>query len=207
MAVTVANARPQVSLSHDNRVVSVMPGKISNLIPNLFPKKNKSALYSTIATKYPNSLYFCCYGNTISGPSSFFGEAYGAAEQVIPTSSGSATSLTAAVGYVSGSKSVTLTLYADNGNTPGAELASGTGTSNTEFGACCGVVTAKIKKTKLAKGTAYWVGITAGGADFDAAPYETVDEVNPGYAAGTSNGGTSWGAGYQTTTRPAVSVQ
>jgi len=207
LAVTAADARPQVTVSKDQRVVSVMPGKLSNLIPNFFPKKNKGSLYSTLATDYPNGLYFCCYGSTISGPSSFFGVAYGVAEQFSTKSNGSATSITAAVGYVSGSKSVTLTLYADAGNTPGAVLASGTGSSDTEFGSCCGTLTAKIKKTKLTGGTAYWVGITAGGADFDAAPFETVDEVNPAYVAGTSNGGTSWGAGYQTTTRPAISVQ
>ncbi len=206
LVATAANAGPKVTLSHDNRFVSVMPGKALQTAPSFLPKKG-SSLYSTVATDYPDGLYFCCYGSTLSGPSSFFGEAYGIAEQFTPSKTADAKSLMAAVGYVSGDKSVTLTLYADNGsNSPGAELASATGTTDTEFGECCGLVTVKIKKTSLTAGTNYWVGITTTGSNFEAAPAETVNEVVAGYVAGTSNGGGTWGAGYQSTFRPAIAV-
>src|SRR5436305_7985168 len=108
--------------------------------------------------------YFCCYGSTISGPSSFFGAAYGVAEQFTLTSDASISHLAAGVGYVSGDNSVTLTLYADSGNnTPGKMLAQGTGNSKTEFGFCCGVTKAGIKTTDLKANTPYWVAITTTG--------------------------------------------
>jgi hypothetical protein len=204
LATTAAYARPQVTLSGDHRTVSVMPAKSGLNVPG----NVSGGVYSTLATKYPNSLYFCCYGNTVSGPSSFFGEAYGVAEQFTPSSNTTVSKLYAGVGYVSGDKSVTLTLYADNGaNSPGAKLDSGKGTSDTEFGFCCGVVKARIKSTNLTAGTPYWVGITTSGANFEAAPFETVDEVNSFYVSGTSDGGSTWGAGYQTYTRPSIEVK
>jgi hypothetical protein len=207
LLATAADARPQVTLSRDNRFVSVMPSKDAQRLPMNLPKKAKY-LYSTLA-KNSEGTYFCCYGSTISGPSSFFGAAYGVAEQFVAPKAKSITWLYAGVGYVSGSKNVTLTLYADNGsNSPGTMLAQGTGASSTAFGSCCGIVSAAISSTSLTAGTPYWVGITAGGADFDAAGFQVSDEVdNDVYVAGTSNGGTSWGAGVsETEYNPAIAV-
>ncbi|MGH6888804.1 MAG: hypothetical protein ACREHF_06365 [Rhizomicrobium sp.] len=191
LVATAANANPKVTLSHNNRYVSVEPGNGVVNVPTLFPHHY---MYSTFS-KERNALYFCCYGSTISGPSSFFGEAYGVAEQFIAPNSGSITKLAAGVGYVSGNKSVTLTLYADNGsNGPGAQLAQGTGTSDTEYGFCCGVTEAKISSTKLTAGTPYWVAITTTGANFEAAGFQDQNEVNNYvYVASTSNGGSTWG--------------
>jgi hypothetical protein len=178
----------------------VVPGKfLAN--PAFEAKKKKSKyLWSTFASN-PNGVYFCCYGSTLSGPSSFFGAAYGAAEQFSLKKSASVTGLAAAVGYVSGDDSVTLTLYADNGsNAPGTVLAQGTGTTDTEFGACCGVTTAKISSTSLKAGTPYWVAITTTGSNFEAAPFQVYNEVdNPLYVAYTTNGGSTWSAGGQAT--------
>lgn len=206
LVATAANANPKVTLSHDNRFVSVEPGKAALNIPHFAPKKFE---FGTL-DRQKEGAYFCCYGSTISGPSSFFGKAYGVAEQFIPNKSTSITTLAAAVGYVSGSKSVTLTLYADNGsNEPGTQLAQGTGTSNTQFGFCCGVVTATISSTSLTSGTPYWIGITAGGTDFDAAGFQVNDEVDDNvYVASTSNGGSTWGTSVsETEYDPAIGVK
>ncbi len=207
LIATSADARPQVTLSKDNRTVSVVPGKVAQLPLNL-PKKSKY-LYSNLS-KDAEGTYFCCFGSTLSGPSSFFGAAYGVAEQFVAPKSASISSLTAAVGYVSGDKSVTLTLYADNGsNEPGTMLAQGTGTTSTQFGACCGVTTVSISSTALTAGSAYWVGITTTGNNFEAAPFQINDEVDaPTYVAGTSNGGSTWGTSYQVTVEnPAIAVK
>lgn len=205
LVATAANARPQVTLSHDNRFVSVMPGKTQ--IAPVIPGK-KSYLWQTISTN-SNGAYFCCYGSTLSGPSSFFGAAYGVAEQFVLTKAAKVGTLTAGVGYVSGNDSVTLTLYADNGNnSPGTELASGTGTTSTEFGYCCGLTSVSISKTSLKANTPYWVGITTTGSNFEAAGFQVYNEVDDYvYLAYTTNGGSSWGSGYsETEYDPAIGV-
>jgi hypothetical protein len=207
LITTAAMARPQVTLSHDNRFVSVMPSKNAHIIPNLFKKGGYK--YSTISHNAEGA-YFCCYGSTISGPSSFFGAAYGVAEQFMATSSGSISTLAAGVGYVSGDDSVILTLYADNGsNEPGTMLAQGTGTTSTQFGLCCGITTASISKTNLTASTPYWIAITTGGANFEAAGFQVNDEVDDNvYIASTSNGGTTWGTSVsETEYDPAIGVK
>lgn len=206
LITTAATARPQVTLSHDNRFVSVMPSKGAQVAPKYAPGKY---VYATLS-KNKNGAYFCCYGSTISGPSSFFGAAYGVAEQFTLTAAASVTKLVAGVGYVSGDKSVTLTLYADTGsNEPGAVLATGTGTSPTEFGFCCGVTKAKISSTSLKANTPYWVAITTTGANFEAAGFQVNNEVNDDvYVASTSNGGTTWGSSVsETEYNPAIGVE
>src|SRR5438105_12735903 len=81
LIATTADARPPVTLSKDNRFVSVMP-QSGHSAPAQVPG---SYAFSTI-DKSKVGTYFCCYGSTISGPSSFFGHAYGVAEQFVPTS-------------------------------------------------------------------------------------------------------------------------
>ena len=205
LIATAAGARPQVTLSHDNRFVSVMPGKTQAASHD--PGKI-SYVYTTIDHDKKGA-YFCCYGSTISGPSSFFGAAYGVAEQFTLTSAATISHLAAGVGYVSGDDTVTLTLYADNGNNqPGKMIAQGTGTTTTEFGFCCGVTKAKIKSTDLKASTPYWVAITTTGANFEAAGFQVSNEVDRyTYLSYTSNGGTSWSSGFsETEYNPAIGV-
>lgn len=198
LATSAAYAGPPVSLSKDNRTVSVAPGKVMGQ-PGSLVQFPGTYSFNNFAKKYKNGLYFCCYGNTISGPSSFFGAAYAAAVQWTQATDATVTKLSAAVGYVSGDQKVTLTLYADSGNnTPGQALASKTGTTNTFFGECCGVVSVKIKSTNLKAGTPYWIGISTSGANFEAAPFSTIDQVNLHNVAFSSNGGTTWSGGQST---------
>ena len=204
LVATTADARPQMMLSKDNRYVSVLP-QAGQSAPANVPG---SFAFSTL-DKSKVGTYFCCYGSTISGPSSFFGHAYGVAEQFVPSSNVSISHLYAGVGYVSGTQKVTLTLYTDNGNNqPGTKLASGHGTATTAFGFCCGLVKAKIKSQSLTAGTPYWVAITAGGSDFDAAGYQVNNEVSDfHYVSSTSDGVSTWGTGFsQTEYNPAIAA-
>jgi hypothetical protein len=199
-------AGPKVTLSKDNRTVSVAPVK-GAIIPGNPVQFAGSFSYSNFAKKYPNGLYFCCYGYTLSGPSSFFGAAYATATQWTQAADADVTKLSAAVGYVSGDHTATLHLYADSGSdTPGTELASKKGTTPEFFGGCCGVLTVKIKSTHLTAGKKYWIGITTGGVNFNAAPFSTIDQVNPHNGAGSSNGGTTW-SGFQSTLVATVSAK
>ncbi|HEX3429417.1 MAG TPA: hypothetical protein VHT03_00910 [Rhizomicrobium sp.] len=209
LLATAADARPALSFSQDNRFVSVMPGGKDHRVPNFAPKI--SYVYSTIA-KNKEGAYFCCYGSTISGPSSTFGHAYGIAEQFTLSAGATVSHLAAGVGYFSGNTGdhkVVLTLYADNGNNqPGTKLAQGTGTTKTVFGFCCGVTQASISSTTLKANTPYWVAITSTGINEEAAGFQVSDEVdNPVYTSSTSDGGNTWGTGYQNTEyNPAIGV-
>ncbi len=209
LVATAANAGSKVTLSPDHRFVSVVPGKASLNVPFSVGKKKAKWTYSTFNSDSKGT-YFCCFGSTLSGPSSFFGVAYGVAEQFTLKKAASISTLAAAVGYVSGDHTVTLTLYSDSGsNSPGTAIASGTGTSTTEFGSCCGVTTASISKTSLNAKTPYWVAITTGGANYNAAPFQVANEVDSElYEASTSNGGTTWSAGFQENVeQPAIGVK
>ena len=198
LASTIAYAGPNVTLSKDHRMVSVQAGKAGH--PATLGQIPGHTSYSNFARKYDNGLYFCCYGYTLSGPSSFFGAAYATATQWTQGADADVTKLLAAVGYVSGDNQVTLTLYSDSGNnTPGSKLGSGTSTVPEYFGGCCLVTKVKLKNpVHLSAGQNYWIGITTGGANFQAAPFSTVDQVNPHNAAGSSNGGATW-SGFQST--------
>ena len=204
LATSVAYAGPNVTISKDNKMVSVPAGKagtVGSWVPG-------GEAYSNFAKKYPNGLYFCCYGYTLSGPSSFFGAAYATATQWTQAADADVTKLSAAVGYVSGDHTATLTLHSDSGSdTPGAKLGSRTGTTPEFFGGCCGVLTVKLKKpVHLSAGQKYWISITTGGANFNAAPFSTIDQVNPHNGAGSSNGGTTW-SGFQSTLVATVSAK
>src|ERR1041385_4956466 len=113
LAASAAYAGPKVAISQDHRTVSVAPGKGTAGSLVQFPG---TEAYSNFAKKYPNGLYFCCYGYTISGPSSFLGAAYAAATQWTQDTDADVTKLSAAVGYVSGDHTATLHLYADSGS-------------------------------------------------------------------------------------------
>lgn len=205
LIATSADARPQFTLSKDNRFVSVLPQSGHGNQPAHIPG---SYAFSTI-DKSKVGQYFCCYGSTLSGPSSFFGAAYGAAEQFIPSANVTISTLYAGVGYVSGDDKVTLTLYSDSGNKPGSKIASGHGTTSVGFGFCCGLVKAKISSQNLTAGTPYWVAITVGGSDFDAAGFQVNNEVNDfHYLSYTSNGGSTWSSGVsETEYNPAIGAK
>lgn len=210
LVATAANAGSRVTLSPDHRFVSIEPGKTLLNVPKEFGKSKSKYTYDTFNSD-KNGTYFCCFGSTLTGPSNTLGIApYGVAEQFTLSKAATIKTLAAAVGYVEGDKTVTLALYSDNGsNSPGTELASGTGTSSTEFGACCGVTTATISSTKLSAKTPYWVAITTGGANYNAAPFQVQNEVNSElYVSSTSNDGQTWGQGYQyNVEQPAIGVK
>ncbi|HEX4077640.1 MAG TPA: hypothetical protein VHX61_02045 [Rhizomicrobium sp.] len=70
------------------------------------------------------------------------------------------------------------------------------------------MTTAKISSTKLSANTPYWVAITTTGANYEAAPFQVSNEVNHDtYVSSTTNGGSTWGAGYsETEYNPAIGV-
>jgi hypothetical protein len=215
LLATAANAGSQMTMSADHRFVSIEPGKASLNVPSTLINTPSHKWKFSSFNKDKNGVYFCCFGNTLTGPSNTIGltgKAYGVAEQFKLSKAASITTLAAAVGFVEGygNGSTTLTLYADNGsNSPGTELANATATATQEFGTCCGIIEAKISSTSLSANTPYWVAITTTGSNYEAAPFQVWNEVNSNlYVSSTSNGGTSWSAGAQLDVeQPAIGVK
>src|ERR1700761_6726073 len=71
------------TLSKDKRTTSVSMSS-GHFSPTVLPKK--ATAFSNVGLAYPKGLYFCCYGDTVSGPTSAVGAAYSVALQFTPAS-------------------------------------------------------------------------------------------------------------------------
>jgi hypothetical protein len=190
------------TLSKDRTMTSVSQGS-AHYAPPQFPGKG-NVIFGNIGTKYPKGLYFCCLGNTISGASAGVGGAFATAIQFTPAADGKVAEIDAGVGWVQGTKSVTIGLYDDNGGVPGSVIASGAATALGGFGDCCTMASVQLKKASVTGGTPYWVVVTASGNTWDAWSLNSTDQVDIVTAAYSSDGGASWTAGLAL---PAPSLQ
>jgi len=191
------------TLSRDKAVTSVSQPSV-HYSPAALPPKKDNVVFSNVGTLYPKGLYFCCYGDTISGPSSPVGGNYAAALQFTPAKDAKVTEIDAGIGLAAGTNGVTLALYDDNDGVPGNMIASGNATGLGAFGDCCTLAVAKIKKASVTGGTPYWVVAIATGDTWDAWAFNSTDETDVLTAAYSSDGGGSWTAGAAV---PAMSFQ
>lgn len=180
------------SLSKDKRITTVSQGSTRYAPPSLAPKKD--VVFSNVGTKYPKGLYFCCYGNTISGPDAGVGGAYAVALQFTPASDVKSKEVDAGVGWVQGTNSVTISIAEDDGGVPGKTLASGDASGLGTFGNCCTMATADLKAS-LKGGTPYWVVVTASGNTWAAWSFNSTDQIDQLSAAYSADGGGSWSSG------------
>ncbi|HTZ96083.1 MAG TPA: hypothetical protein VMB18_06785 [Terriglobales bacterium] len=147
-------------------------------------------------SKYPFGVYFCCYGDTISGPDSFLGSAYWDAIPFTPTANMTVTKVQASVGWgQNGVNGVTLSINADANGLPGNALGSVDVTGLGDFGDCCQLAQAGggSQGVPVTAGTQYWFVVstdTKTETTFDAWAYNTTDMRSyPSAFYATSNGG------------------
>lgn len=189
------------TVSKDKLTTQARPGA-SHYVPAP-PPNRMDTIFSNIGTRYPNGLYFCCYGNTISGPDSPIGQTIWNAVEFTPASDATIKEIDSAVALAAGSNHIVLNIAEDNGGVPGTVLGSFPVSGMGVFGDCCNLVTAQ-PHIRVTGGTPYWFFIStdAQSADTWAAwPFNSTDQVNTLNGAGYD--GTSWtafGPG-----RPAVS--
>lgn len=132
-------------------------------------------------SKYPYGVYFCCYGDTISGPDSFLGSAYWDAVPFTPSANITATKVQASVGYAgAGTNGVTLSINADSNGLPGAALGSVDVSNLSDFGDCCNLAQAGggSQGVSLTGGTQYWFVVstdTNTETTFDAWAFNSTD--------------------------------
>lgn len=147
-------------------------------------------------SKYPFGVYFCCYGDTISGPDSFLGSAYWDAIPFTPTANITATKVQASVGWgQSGVNGVTLSINADSNGLPGNALGTVDVNNLGLFGDCCQLAQANggNNGVPLTGGTQYWFVVSTDSnynTTFDAWAYNSTDMRSyPSAFYATSNGG------------------
>lgn len=126
-----------------------------------------TTIYSNIS-KYPYAKYFCCYGWTLSGPSSGIGEQIWLAAPFTPSSNATATKVETSAGTFGGTNELVISIFSDSGGLPGTALASKHVKNLSEFGDCCVLTTAKFPAgVALTGGTQYWVVMSTDNTDAD----------------------------------------
>jgi len=194
IASLAAAGRHGIVLSQDGRTV-ITKQSPSHITPFVEP-----VALTTIAgnlSKYPNGVYFCCYGNTISGPNSALGTAYWAAIPFTPTADTSVRAIEVSVGYIEGANGVTISLNADASGVPGAQIAGGDVLGLQPYGDCCQLAVAKGRGgVPVNAGTQYWVVVSTSSnlsTAFDAWAFNSTDMRALPIAFYSSSSGV-WGA-------------
>jgi hypothetical protein len=113
-------------------------------------------IYSTYNTD-PNNAYDCCSGWTISAEGSVVGARQDVAMPFTPSANYAVKTISVAVGYVTGTNGVTVSLNADAGGVPGGVIKKGHVTGLPTFGTCCVTVSIGTKGSPVNAGTQYWV--------------------------------------------------
>lgn len=181
-----------------------------NPSPVRIPYADKSAslktIYSNLATKNPNGLYFALEGESENGPNS--GSVQWNAVPFTPASNATVTNIEVPIGYFFAftSTDVIVSLNADSGGLPGDALQTWVVTINTADvgGSCCSVYT-EAGSIPVTAGQQYWVVVsTESDSDMMAEwNLNTTDEVD--LVTNAYYDGTGWYT-YQTTNGVAVGV-
>lgn len=192
------------TVSRDKHTTTAQPGT-TRYAPAIKPPRRLDTIFDNIGFKYPEGLYFCCYGNTISGPSSQIGQTVWPASQFTPEGDATIKTIDVALGWVSGANRVVINIAKDDGGIPGKVLGSFAVTGLGVFGDCCQLaeVTGNVK-IKVKGGAPYWIFISTDDQSkntWAAWPFNSTDQVNTiNNAAFDGTSWTAFGPG-----RPAVS--
>lgn len=178
VALAAAGRKNGIVLSADHRT-TIATHPTGHVVA---PPSNDASLTEIAGnlSRYPYGVYFCCYGDTISGPDSVLGATYWDAIPFTPSTNVTATKLSASVGYVEGNNSVALSINADNNGLPGTTLATADASNLGDFGDCCTLATVGggSQGLNLTGGTQYWVVVytdTNSQNTFDAWAFNSTD--------------------------------
>jgi hypothetical protein len=179
------------TVSKDKRFTTVHQGSF-HYTPSSKPPKKLKVIFDNIGFLYPKGRYFCCFGDTISGPNSQVGSTNWAATQFTPAKSGKIELINVAVGWVSGTNKIIINIAADDGGVPGTVLGTASATGLGVFGDCCDLAESNVS-IDVTAGTPYWIYLSTDESNADtwaAWPFNSTDEVDPMTVAGYN--GSSW---------------
>jgi hypothetical protein len=147
-----------VTLSRDGRMtIATKPGPATMRTPSSDAGLVK--IFSNIGTAYPKGEYWCCTGATIFGPTAATGAPeFWEAAAFTPKSNRTATKIEVAVGFVTGTNGLVLTVNEDASGVPGKVIKTYNLSNLPVFGSCC-VLATKTDSTGIpvTKGTQYWI--------------------------------------------------
>lgn len=159
LASAAALAAPAGAVATADGRTVITPGSVASPVVRRAPvPMGLKEIYSTFNTD-PDNAYDCCNAWTISAVGSIVGSLQDVAMPFTPSANYTVTAINVAVGYVTGTNGVAITLNADAGGVPGAAIKKGTVTGLPSFGSCC--ATASIgggaDGAPVTAGTQYWV--------------------------------------------------
>jgi len=166
------------TFSTDRLTTQARPGT-SRYVPAPPPRK-MDTVFGNIANKYPDGLYFCCFGKLISGPNSPIGHTIWPAVQFTPASDATINEIDVAVGLAAGANRVVLNIALDNGGVPGTVLGSFPVTGMGDFGDCCQLITA-ASHIHVTGGVPYWMFVSTDEQSvttWAAWPFNSTDQVD-----------------------------
>jgi hypothetical protein len=154
------------TLSKDGHVTYLAsPSHTGEGLPSFHPRKLKT-IFSNFNPKYPNGLYWCCAGLSVMGSKGPLQKIFADAVQFSPTADAKVTEIDAAVGRVSGTSTILLSIYMDHNNIPGKALGSFTA-DLIQDGTCCILATGKGKAIRIKAGKLYWAVVSTTTPDSD----------------------------------------
>jgi len=153
----VAGGKDGISTSKDGRQ-TIAASPISPFHPlESAPLSGLMRLYDN-SSKYPLGVYWCCNGYTISGSASGVGATFADAMPFTPSANATVEEIGLAIGFISGTNEITVSLNADNGGVPGTSLGSFNVSNLPTFGECCSVELQSVGSgIPVTAGTQYWV--------------------------------------------------
>ncbi|MGH9500795.1 MAG: hypothetical protein ACRD3L_16760 [Terriglobales bacterium] len=203
IAALAAAGRRGIVASVDGRQTIATHGPSSHIKPWADNDAGLTAIAGNLS-KYPNGVFFCCYGFTISGPNSVIGATYWVGVPFTPSADSMVKKVEVSAAYVTGTNGVTLSVNSDAGGVPGAQLAGGNFTGLEAFGDCCQLVVASGKGgLPVKQGVQYWVVVSTSNATndtWDAWAFNSTDmRLFPmaGYANGVWTAGQNLLPGYE----------
>jgi hypothetical protein len=135
-------------------------------VPSFVTPTNHDGKLKTIAGNlsiYPYGVFFCCFGNTIAAGPPNFPFQYWIAIPFTPAADATITRIEASVGTFGGSDAgpFSLSILADNNNSPGKAIKTFDIKSEADYGTCCTLDIGNDKAgIPVTKGTQYWIAAT-----------------------------------------------
>ena len=156
--------------------------------------KGLVTIFSSLASKYPKGIYWCCTGYNVMGSNSGVGEQWmGGA--FTPSIDHTLTQVEVAVGYSGqGPNGVVISVNRDNGGIPGKALKKWSVSGLPRFGTCCTTVVKTDRSgIPLAGGSQYWIVLSTNSTETDTVDGWNVSDADQVDQANfASYDGTTW---------------
>jgi len=170
--------------------------------------KGLVTIFSSLASKYPKGVYWCCTGYNVMGANSGAGVQW-MAGAFTPAAGHTLTRVEVAVGYSGqGPNGVVISVNDDNAGIPGKALKKWSVSGLPVFGTCCTIVVKTDKAgIALSAGKQYWIVLSTNSSETDTVDGWNVSDADQVDQATTASyDGSAWHV-FQTAPGVAFAVQ